>query len=82
MLIQNDSLIHEEYWNGWNADSVSNSFSVAKSYVSVLTGIAMKEGKIASLMDPVGMAFLLKIPIVAKGKGSAFLPVILPLTRP
>jgi CubicO group peptidase (beta-lactamase class C family) len=54
VLIQNDSLIHEQYWNGWNADSVSNSFSVAKSYVSVLTGIAMKEGRIASVMDPVG----------------------------
>lgn len=54
VLIQDDSLIHEQYWNGWNADSVSNSFSVAKSYISVLTGIAMKEGRIASVMDPVG----------------------------
>ncbi len=54
VLIQNDSLIHEQYWNGWNSDSVSNSFSVAKSYVSVLTGIAMKEGKIKSVFQPVG----------------------------
>ncbi len=54
LLVQNDSVIHEQYWNGWDADSVSNSFSVAKSYVSVLTGIAMKEGRIASVMDPVG----------------------------
>jgi CubicO group peptidase (beta-lactamase class C family) len=54
VLIQNDSLIHEQYWNGWRADSVSNSFSVAKSYVSVLTGIAMKEGKIKSVFQPVG----------------------------
>src|SRR5688572_26891062 len=35
-LFQHDSLIFEQYWNGWDADSVSNSFSVAKSYVSVL----------------------------------------------
>lgn len=54
VLVQNDSLIHEQYFNGWDGDSVSNSFSVAKSYVSVLAGIAMKEGKIASVMDPVG----------------------------
>lgn len=54
VLVQNDSLIHEQYWNGWNGDSVSNSFSVAKSYVSVLTGIAMKEGKIKSVFQPVG----------------------------
>jgi CubicO group peptidase (beta-lactamase class C family) len=53
VLIQNDSLIHEQYWNGWTSDSVSNSFSVAKSYVSVLTGIAMKEGRINSVFQPV-----------------------------
>lgn len=54
VVVQNDSLIYENYWGGWDADSVSNSFSVAKSYVSVLTGIALKEGKIKSLDDPVG----------------------------
>ena len=26
---QHDSLIFEQYWNGWAADSVANSFSVA-----------------------------------------------------
>ncbi len=51
---QHDSLIFEQYWNGWHADSVSNSFSVAKSYISVLTGIAMGEGKIKSVFQPVG----------------------------
>lgn len=51
---QHDSLIFEQYWNGWDADSVSNSFSVAKSYISVLTGIAMGEGKINSVFQPVG----------------------------
>lgn len=51
---QRDSLIFEQYWNGWDADSVSNSFSVAKSYISVLTGIAMGEGKIKSVFQPVG----------------------------
>jgi hypothetical protein len=44
-LFQHDSLIFEQYFNGWDADSVSNSFSVAKSYMNLLTGIAMKEGK-------------------------------------
>ncbi|MBK9146833.1 MAG: serine hydrolase [Flavobacteriales bacterium] len=50
---QHDSLIFEQYWNGWDADSVSNSFSVAKSYISVLTGIAMGEGRIKSVFQPV-----------------------------
>ena len=51
---QHDSLIFEQYWNGWHADSVANSFSVAKSYVSLLTGIAMGEGRINSVFQPVG----------------------------
>ncbi len=53
-LFQHDSLIFEQYWNGWDADSVSNSFSVAKSYISLLTGIAMKEGVIKNIFQPVG----------------------------
>jgi len=53
-VFQHDSLIFEQYWNGWDADSVSNSFSVAKSYISLLTGIAMKEGRIKSVFQPVG----------------------------
>ncbi len=53
-VFQHDSLILEKYWSGWDADSVSNSFSVAKSYISVLAGIAMGEGKINSVFQPVG----------------------------
>ena len=54
VVIQNDSLIFEDYYEGWQDDSVSNSFSVAKSYISLLTGIAMQEGKITDLHKPVG----------------------------
>lgn len=53
-VFQHDSLIFEQYWSGWDADSVSNSFSVAKSYISVLTGIAMGEGRIKNVFQPVG----------------------------
>lgn len=54
VVVKNDSLLFEEYFDGWRADSVSNSFSVAKSYISLLTGIAIKEGKITDLHTPVG----------------------------
>lgn len=54
VVIQNDSLIFEEYYGGWRDDSVSNSFSVAKSYISLLTGIALKEGVIRDVFQPVG----------------------------
>lgn len=53
-VFQHDSLVLEQYWSGWDADSVSNSFSVAKSYIGVLTGIAMGEGKIQHVFQPVG----------------------------
>ncbi|MGY8987773.1 MAG: serine hydrolase domain-containing protein [Flavobacteriales bacterium] len=49
MVIQNDSIIFEEYWHGYYSDSASNSFSMAKSYISTLIGIAIKEGKIKSI---------------------------------
>ena len=49
VVIKNDSIIFEEYWNGYSSDSSSNSFSMAKSWISTLVGIAIKEGKIESI---------------------------------
>jgi hypothetical protein len=52
---QHDSLIFEQYWNGWAADSVSNSFSVAKSYVNVCSPASpWAKGRINSVFQPVG----------------------------
>jgi CubicO group peptidase (beta-lactamase class C family) len=53
VVVKNDSLIHEQYWDGFDQDSYSNSFSMAKSFVSILTGIALDEGKINSIDQPV-----------------------------
>jgi CubicO group peptidase (beta-lactamase class C family) len=53
LIIKNDSLVHEQYWDGYDATSKSNSFSVAKSFVSSLIGVAIKEGKIKSVDQPV-----------------------------
>lgn len=49
MVIQNDSILFEEYWHGYSSDSLSNSFSMAKSWVGALIGVAIKEGKIKSV---------------------------------
>ncbi|MHC2992915.1 beta-lactamase [Pontibacter sp. HJ8] len=54
LIVKNDSILHEQYWDGYSEESLSNSFSVAKSIVSVLVGVALKEGKIKSLDQPVG----------------------------
>ena len=53
MVIKKDSIIFEEYWHGYSADSSSNSFSMAKSWVSTLVGVAIKEGKIESVNQKV-----------------------------
>ena len=54
LVIHQDSLLHESYYNGYGEDSKSNSFSMAKSYVSALLGKAIEEGKIESLDQKVG----------------------------
>ena len=53
VIVRDDSLVHEEYHDNYSAVSLSNSFSVAKSIVSILIGIAVEEGKF-SLDDKVG----------------------------
>ena len=54
VIIKDNELIHEEYWDEYNEDSKTNSFSMAKSYIGLLIGIAIQEGKISSVNDPVG----------------------------
>ena len=49
LVIKNDSILYEKYYNGFGADSRSNSFSMAKSVVSALMGVAIQEGLIKSL---------------------------------
>jgi len=54
VVVKNDSLLYEKYWAGYSDASLSNSFSMAKSIVSMLVGIAIKEGEIKSVEQPVG----------------------------
>jgi len=54
LIIQDDSIRHEEYWGGYSDTSHSSSFSMAKTFISILVGIAIEEGKIKSLDEPVG----------------------------
>jgi len=53
LVIQHDSLVHEQYWGDFSNASYTNSFSVAKTVVSILLGCAMQDGKINSLDQPV-----------------------------
>ena len=42
----------EQYWNGNDQQSKHISWSVAKSFLSALIGIAVEEGLIDSIDDP------------------------------
>ncbi len=49
LVIKDEKLFHETYWDGYDENSYSNSFSMAKSVVSLLIGAALDEGSISSL---------------------------------
>jgi CubicO group peptidase (beta-lactamase class C family) len=53
LVIQDDAILYERYFNGAARDSIVTSFSVAKSFVSALVGVAIGEGRIAGVRDPI-----------------------------
>lgn len=53
LVIRHDSLLFESYRDGWNDTLTSNIYSATKTIVGMLAGIALDEGKIQSLDDPV-----------------------------
>lgn len=57
LVIKNDSIWHEQYFEGYTQKSLSNSFSMAKTYVSALLGKAITDGYIKDLQQPVGDFF-------------------------
>ena len=57
VIIKNDSIWFENYYDGFDENSKSNSFSMAKSYVSGLMGKAIEDDYIKSLDQPVSDFF-------------------------
>jgi CubicO group peptidase (beta-lactamase class C family) len=53
LVIQGDRLLYEGYFNGSSRTSTQTSFSTAKSFGSALIGIAIDEGYIHSIDDPI-----------------------------
>lgn len=49
LIIRNDTILYENYFHNFSEDAIFSSFSVSKSYVSALTGIAVEEGYIKSV---------------------------------
>lgn len=53
IIIHNDSVVYERYWGDFSADRMATIFSISKSITSLLCGIAIDDGYIRSIDDPV-----------------------------
>lgn len=53
LIVKNNQILFEKYWGEHHPSTVSNSFSAAKTVVSLLIGIAVEDGDIKSLDEPV-----------------------------
>ena len=53
LIIRNDSVLYENYFWDYKASSEVASFSMSKSYISALIGIAISEGNIKDENEPV-----------------------------
>ncbi|WP_109832089.1 serine hydrolase domain-containing protein [Reichenbachiella versicolor] len=53
LLIKNKRLILEEYFNGYDAATPHDLRSVSKNIISLLTGIALDQGLIQDINDPI-----------------------------
>jgi CubicO group peptidase (beta-lactamase class C family) len=53
LVIKNGKIIYEKYWEDYGPESLSNSFSMAKSVVGLLIGAAIDDGYIKSIDQPV-----------------------------
>jgi len=53
IVIRDDEIIAERYYHGYSEGATVTSFSVAKSFISALIGIAVEDGAIGSIDDSV-----------------------------
>ena len=53
VVLQRGRVVYEGYFNGQHRDDPATSFSVAKSVLATLVGLAVAEGRIASLDLPI-----------------------------
>lgn len=53
LIIRNDTILFEKYYDNCNDSTVSGSFSIAKAFTSTLIGCAIDDGLIRSVDQPV-----------------------------
>ncbi len=65
LILKGDQILYEGYYQGADSQDLFMSFSTGKSFVSTLVGLALGDGKIKSLDDPI-LGYLPEL------KGSAY----------
>lgn len=53
LVIKNDTIQYEKYWNNYDSSSIVPSFSMAKSITSILIGCAIDDKLIESINEPI-----------------------------
>lgn len=53
LIIQGDTIVYERYFQGHGPDSMSQAFSMSKSFTSVLIGMAIDDGIIRGTDQPI-----------------------------
>ena len=53
IIIKDDHIVYEKYYNGYQRDSIVTSFSSVKSFNSAMIGVAIDQGLIGSVNDPI-----------------------------
>lgn len=53
IVVHNDAVVYEKYFNGYDKDSINTSFSTVKSIDSLLVGMAIDDGLIKSETQPI-----------------------------
>lgn len=53
LILKNDTILYENYWHDNDQNSKHISWSVAKSFLSALIGIAVERGQIENINDPI-----------------------------
>lgn len=53
LVIKDTTILSETYWSGYDKESISNSFSMSKSIISLLIGCAIQDGLIKDINEPV-----------------------------
>ncbi|MBU0557151.1 MAG: beta-lactamase family protein [Alphaproteobacteria bacterium] len=53
LIMKNGKIVYEGYFNQSDETTLFNSYSVAKSFNAIMVGLALEQGKISSIAEPV-----------------------------